>query len=99
MDKSKIVKILEKYKQEVLKEFRPSKIVLFGSYNNGNPSKDSDIDVGVIFDGFSGNAYKASRRLWEIAYTVSFDIEPHLLDIKNDKSGFAYFVANNSHAI
>jgi len=99
MDKIKAIEILEKYKEEILKEFTPSKVVLFGSYNNGTPSKDSDIDVGIIFDGFSGDIYKASRRLWEIAYTVSLDIEPHLLDIKNDKSGFACFVASNSYAI
>jgi len=99
MDKDEAIKLLKKYKEEILKEFTPSKVVLFGSYNNGNPSKDSDIDVGVIFDGFLGNAYQASRRLWEIAYAVSLDIEPHLLDIKNDKSGFARFVANNSYAI
>ena len=99
MDKNKAIILLEKYKEEVLKEFTPKKVVLFGSYNNGNPSKDSDIDVGIIFDGFCGNAYQAIRRLWEIAYTISLDIEPHLLDTKNDKSGFAYFVANNSYAI
>jgi len=99
MDKRAVIKILEKYKKEILKEFTPSKVVLFGSYNKGNPSIDSDIDVGIIFDGFNGDAFKASRRLWEIAYTISLDIEPHLLDIKNDHSGFAYFVANNSHVV
>lgn len=33
-----------------LKKTNPLKIVLFGSYAYGNPSKDSDIDLLVVID-------------------------------------------------
>ena len=29
-------------------EFRPNKVVLFGSYASGNPTPDSDVDVLVV---------------------------------------------------
>ena len=32
----------------VAKQFRPQKIILFGSYANGNPTNDSDVDLLVI---------------------------------------------------
>ena len=35
---------------EALKQADPFKIILFGSYANGNPNKNSDIDMVVILD-------------------------------------------------
>ena len=39
---------IETYAAEVAREFRPLKIVLFGSYAYGNPTEDSDVDLMVI---------------------------------------------------
>lgn len=33
---------------KIAKEFKPEKIILFGSYAWGNPTKDSDVDLLVI---------------------------------------------------
>lgn len=35
-------------KNRIVKEFKPQKIILFGSYAYGNPKKDSDIDLLII---------------------------------------------------
>jgi predicted nucleotidyltransferase len=35
-----------------LKSSDPYKIILFGSYANGNPGADSDIDIMVILDNY-----------------------------------------------
>jgi predicted nucleotidyltransferase len=35
---------------QALKPSDPYKIVLFGSYANGNPTEDSDVDIMVILD-------------------------------------------------
>jgi predicted nucleotidyltransferase len=35
---------------ERLKELKPHKVILFGSYAAGNPTEDSDLDVAVILD-------------------------------------------------
>ena len=36
------------FSNAIAREFRPRKIVLFGSYAYGSPTKDSDVDVLVI---------------------------------------------------
>jgi predicted nucleotidyltransferase len=92
LDKETVVNTVERYAEAVIKEFAPSAIVLFGSYVNGNPHEDSDIDVGVIFDGFTGDWRQTVSRLWRLRRGVSFHIEPHLLDSANDKSGFVQHI-------
>jgi len=42
------------YCRAVAREFRPEKIVLFGSYAYGNPNQDSDVDLLIILP-FRGN--------------------------------------------
>ena len=35
---------------ERLKKMKPYKVILFGSYANGNPTENSDLDVLVVLD-------------------------------------------------
>lgn len=45
MDRKEIVnQIIEKIKRS----YKPEKIILFGSYARGNPTKDSDIDLLIV---------------------------------------------------
>ena len=39
---------IEAYCNVLAREFRPQKIILFGSYATGKPTKDSDVDLVVI---------------------------------------------------
>ena len=88
LDKGTVIGTVERYATAVTKELSPSAIVLYGSYAKGNAHEDSDIDVAVIFNGFSGDWLKTSTRLWRLTEDISFDIEPILLDSTEDKSGF-----------
>ena len=99
LDKKTVINTVEKYADAVKNEFSPSAVVLFGSYAKGNAREDSDIDVGIVFDGFLGDWHEASSRLWNLAYDISWDIEPHLLDTKKDKSGFAKHVIKTGQII
>ena len=54
-DKATAINTVERYAEAVTREFSPAAIVLYGSYAKGSPHKDSDIDVAVIFNGFSGD--------------------------------------------
>ena len=36
------------YCEAIAREFKPQKIILFGSYAYGSPTEDSDVDVMVI---------------------------------------------------
>lgn len=47
-------KLLQSYCDAVAQEFRPQKIILFGSYAYGQPTPDSDVDLLVILP-FRGN--------------------------------------------
>ena len=99
LDKGTVVDTVKRYAETVKKESSPSAVVLFGSYINGTPNEDSDIDVGVIFDGFSGDWLETSAHLWKLCRDISLDIEPHLLDRKNDPSGFTAYVFKTGEII
>jgi len=47
-------KLVQNYCDDVAREFRPEKIILFGSYAGGKPTPDSDVDLLVILP-FRGN--------------------------------------------
>ena len=35
----------------IVREFKPEKIILFGSYAGGTPDKDSDVDLLIALEG------------------------------------------------
>ncbi len=49
-DKAKIDKIIENMVDCLVDKYSPTKIILFGSYAEGNPDQDSDIDLFIIKD-------------------------------------------------
>ncbi|WP_293150669.1 MULTISPECIES: nucleotidyltransferase domain-containing protein [unclassified Microcoleus] len=56
-----INKILE-LSAAIANQFKPEKMILFGSYAYGNPTSDSDVDMLVILSS-EGNNF---RKTWEI---------------------------------
>ena len=45
MTAKEVRKNISKMVEKIVKEYHPEKIILFGSYAYGNPSKDSDVDL------------------------------------------------------
>ena len=88
MDKSSAIRTAQKYAQVVANELNPSAILLYGSYSKNTARNDSDIDVAVVFDDFSGDWLETSSKLWRLRRDISDDIEPILLDRSHDPSGF-----------
>jgi predicted nucleotidyltransferase len=39
---------ISEIKDKIVKEIKPEKIILFGSYAWGNPNEDSDVDLFII---------------------------------------------------
>jgi predicted nucleotidyltransferase len=100
LDKKTVREIALEYAQEVRKFFNPNAVILFGSYVNGNPNKDSDIDIAVIVSDFQGDWLGATSRLCGIKWNARFiDIEPHLLDDTCDPSGFVESVIKTGEVI
>jgi predicted nucleotidyltransferase len=89
MDKKQALTYAHLYASEVIKELQPEQIVLFGSHAADEAKAESDIDVAVIFNGLPGDHYNISTLLWKLTRRVSSYIEPVLLDLSDDKSGFA----------
>jgi len=87
MDK-KVVEIAKLYAQKVKAHMPVSMVVLYGSHARGTAKKDSDIDIAVVVDKFSGDYLKTSAELFNLVRTVNKRIEPVLLCRRYDKSGF-----------
>ena len=92
MDKIAAINDSRKYAEHVKKYFPECRIILYGSYANGNPDNDSDIDIAVVFNGFSGDWLQTSSQLWKETESVNTKIEPVLLDENKDASGFCEHV-------
>ena len=99
LDQETVVRLVERYADLLRKELSPAAIILYGSYVKGNAHKDSDIDVAVLFDGFTGDRLKTSSRLWHLTKDISLDIEPTLLDSTKDRSGFVRHVYKTGKVI
>jgi predicted nucleotidyltransferase len=39
---------IREYAQEIARQFKPQRIILFGSYASGKPTPDSDVDLLVV---------------------------------------------------
>jgi predicted nucleotidyltransferase len=72
---------IQKYCQAVAREFRPEKVILFGSQAYGHPNSDSDVDLMVVLS-FRGNDVTKA-----IQIRSRFDT-PFPLDLLVRKPGF-----------
>jgi len=92
LDKTSVKQIAERYAKVICENLNPKTIILFGSYINGNPHEYSDIDIAVVFDGYDGDWYDAAVLLQRLRRGIDDEapvgIEPHMMDLNNDRSGF-----------
>ena len=77
----------------------PAAVVLYGSYVKGTQTDESDIDIAVIFDSFNGDFLETSALLYQLTCEVDTSIEPILLDVSKDNSGFAREVIRTGQQI
>ena len=76
MDKTEALDIAQKYAKTVKNNFDFQKLILFGSYMKGNPRKDSDIDIAVVFSDYD-NRLDRQVELMKLTRKVDSRIEPH----------------------
>ena len=99
LDRSQVKEIVNNYAYAVRQSYNPKQIILFGSYVNGLPNADSDIDIAVIFDKVEGNFLEQWGRLIRLCRGISYDIEPHMLDETCNKGGFIDHIRNTGEII
>lgn len=65
---------IESLGSQIAEEFRPERIILFGSYAYGKPTQDSDVDLLVIMPFRGKSVYKAAEILTRIHPRFPVDI-------------------------
>jgi predicted nucleotidyltransferase len=52
---------INEVRMRIVKNFKPQKIILFGSYANGTPTEESDLDLLVIKDSDSPSRLQSRK--------------------------------------
>ncbi|MCL2285334.1 MAG: nucleotidyltransferase domain-containing protein [Firmicutes bacterium] len=99
LDKVQVRKIAEQYKNRVCQVYNPKQVIIFGSYVNGVPHSESDIDIAVIFESVDGDWLETWGNLIGLREGISFDIEAHMLDETCNKSGFLDYIRETGEVI
>jgi len=73
MSKTEINKKIAEITDKIVREFKPEKIILFGSYAWGKPHKDSDIDLFIIKNTTSSR--KLARKISGSIYPRFFSLD------------------------
>lgn len=61
-------------KKRIIKFIEPQKIILFGSYVNGNPTEDSDLDFLIIKDS-TLPSYMQNRKLRKLLSDLRIPVD------------------------
>jgi predicted nucleotidyltransferase len=88
MDKNEVLTKVKQFSELVVKKYNPEKIILFGSYANGNYHDNSDIDIAVLVDNLEGDFLDHEAGLYKLRRNIDLSIEPVLFTNRIDKSGF-----------
>ena len=94
-----IIEKLKLLKLEASKYLAFEKLVLYGSYADGTFNKDSDIDVAFLTNEITDDFWQISAKLFELVDKIDNRIEPLILNLNNDKSGFAHKIQNSGIVI
>jgi predicted nucleotidyltransferase len=71
------VKLVKKYIGELEKNKIPvEKAILFGSYAKGHAKAESDIDVALVSEVFSGDRFEDRRKIIPLRRKIDSRIEP-----------------------
>ena len=88
LDQETALKHAKVYAKLVGEQINPTKIVLYGSFAKGNWNENSDIDIAVIVNKIDDDFLELSKRLNKLTRNIDNRIEPVLLQIDEDRSGF-----------
>lgn len=72
-----IENIAKRYADVLSTKIKLHSLYVFGSYVTGENDEDSDIDIAVIADDFTGNPIEDMFKLLDLRHSVDVRIEPH----------------------
>jgi len=70
-------KIAHQYYEAIKEEIKVNSLYLFGSYAKNNANNDSDVDIAVVSNDFSGDPVDDLVFLMSLRRKVNLKIEPH----------------------
>ena len=89
MVKKNVSEILDFISEKLYeKKINVCKVILFGSYYNGEPNRDSDIDIAIVSDDFVGkNPLERGKLLRDIELETinKFDLPVDLIKLTIDE--------------
>lgn len=87
--KNNVLKIVRRYLDELRRHDIPVReAFLFGSYAGGNPRAESDIDLAIVSDAFTGDRFWDRRRIVPLRRPIDSRIEPIPFDPRSfDRGG------------
>ena len=65
---------LRKVTRQIVEQFHPQKVILFGSYAYGQPTEDSDVDLLVIMETEEDSLYAAAHISAAVDHPFPLDI-------------------------
>lgn len=72
-----LINLVKKFVSMAATELCIRDVYLFGSYAQGTPHENSDIDVAIVSDDFEGDRFDDMKRLHKFMIQTSVDLEPH----------------------
>ena len=76
-DREKIEEIVKAYGNLIKEKIKVRHLYLYGSYAKGIHSPESDIDIAVVADNFSGDPIEDTMLLMKLRRKIDYRIEPH----------------------
>ncbi|MBS3900380.1 MAG: nucleotidyltransferase domain-containing protein [Dethiobacter sp.] len=99
MDKDSVIALARQYSELVSKHLPVKQVVLYGSYANGAAGPDSDIDIAVIVEKLEEDYLDTHARLFKLRRSIDFRIEPVLIELGEDKSGFLRDILDKGYVL
>ena len=92
--------------QKIVNEFKPEKIILFGSYAWGNPGADSDVDLLIVVKSYGKSRVELQREVRSFLFPagVSLDLLVYARDelearVSDDRNLFLEDIVLNGRVL
>jgi len=98
MDKRQVIKTIHDLIPTLLTAFHVHKVILYGSWTEGYPDHDSDIDIAVVVHQ-TQDYLQSLIRLYELCSAFDVRIEPILFEYGHDPSGFLEYISRQGQVL
>jgi uncharacterized protein len=95
MDKKEAITKVKQYKLLLDDHFDLESVYLYGSYAKDASAENSDIDVAVVVKKITGDYFSVNPLLWKLRRQIDDRIQPILIDLHENKSGFPEEIQRN----